>query len=187
MEFWENDVVKPVKKAVDLTKEWWSLDVIKKDLEEPEQKNTSLTDSDVKKRESNNDPLAKNPNTSAAGLYQITDAAKTDIIKFKPELKDKDYNLPEVQEEYRKVYKEVLSNQLKSKGVEVTVDNINRAWVIGAGGMSMLKNADSNLMLKDVLPESYFALDKNGNSINPNLENKTVNDFMNDPDPYSRK
>jgi len=151
------------------------------------QKNTSLTDSDVKKRESNNNPLAKNPNTSAGGLYQITDAAKTDIIKFKPELKDKDYNLPEVQEEYRKVYKEVLSNQLKSKGVEVNVDNINRAWVIGAGGMNMLKNADSNLMLKKVLPESFFALDKNGNSINPNLENKTVNDFMNDPDPYSRK
>lgn len=151
------------------------------------QKNTSLTDSDVKKRESNNNPLAKNPNTSAGGLYQITDAAKTDIIKFKPELKDKDYNLPEVQEEYRKVYKEVLSNQLKSKGVEVNVDNINKAWVIGAGGMSMLKNADSNLMLKEVLPESFFALDKNGNSINPNLENKTVNDFMNDPDPYSRK
>ena len=166
---------------------YWGLERHFKDQEKAEQKNTSLTDSDVKKRESNNDPLAKNPNTSAGGLYQITDAAKTDIIKFKPELKDKDYNLPEVQEEYRKVYKEVLSNQLKSKGVEVNVDNINKAWVIGAGGMSMLKNADSNLMLKDVLPESYFALDKNGNSINPNLENKTVNDFMNDPDPYSRK
>ena len=154
---------------------------------EEEKVSKSLTDKDVKQKESSGNPLAKNLNTSADGLYQITDAAKTDVIKFKPELKDKDYSLPEIQEEYRTVYKKVLSNQLKSKGVEVNIDNINRAWVIGAGGMKMLQDANPDSLLKDVLPKSYFKLDKNNNSINPNLENKTVKEFMNDPNPYSRK
>jgi hypothetical protein len=78
----------------------------------------------------------------------------------------------------------VLTNQLTTKGVEVNPDNINRAWVIGAGGMSILKDADPNALLKDVLPQSFFG--KDGNK-NPNLNNKTVKEFMNDPDPYSRK
>ena len=51
----------------------------------------------------------------------------------------------------------------------------------------MLQDANPDSLLKDVLPKSYFKLNKNNNSINPNLENKTVKEFMNDPNPYSRK
>ena len=91
-----------------------------------------------------------------------------------------------MQERYRTAYKGELARQLESKGVEVNEDNINRAWVIGAGGMKRLANADPDALLKDVLPASYFKKDKNGNSINPNLENKTVAYFMSDNDPYRR-
>jgi hypothetical protein len=52
--------------------------------------------------------------------------------------------------------------------------------------MSKLAKANPDALLKDVLPSSYFKKDKNGNSINPNLENKTVAYFMRDNDPYRR-
>ena len=138
----------------------------------------TLTDDDVKTRESSGNPLAQNPNTSARGLYQITSNARKDAEKFDKSLVGSDYDNPEVQERYRTAYKGELARQLESKGVEVNEDNINRAWVIGAGGMKRLAKADPNALLKDVLPASYFKKDKNGNSINPNLENKTVSYFM---------
>ena len=146
----------------------------------------TLTDDDVKARESSGNPLAQNPNTSARGLYQITSNARKDAEKFDKSLVGSDYDNPEVQERYRTAYKGELARQLESKGVEVSEDNINRAWVIGAGGMKRLAKADPNALLKDVLPASYFKKDKNGNSINPNLENKTVSYFMSNKDPYER-
>lgn len=146
----------------------------------------TLTDDDVKTRESSGNPLAQNPNTSARGLYQITSNARKDAEKFDKSLVGSDYDNPEVQERYRTAYKGELARQLESKGVEVNEDNINRAWVIGAGGMKRLAKADPNALLKDVLPASYFKKDKNGNSINPNLENKTVSYFMSNKDPYER-
>ncbi len=146
----------------------------------------TLTDDDVKTRESSGNPLAQNPNTSARGLYQITSNARKDAEKFDKSLVGSNYDDPEVQERYRTAYKGELARQLKSKGVEVNEDNINRAWVIGAGGMKRLTKADPNALLKDVLPASYFKKDKNGNSINPNLENKTVSYFMSNKDPYER-
>ena len=146
----------------------------------------TLTDDDVKTRESSGNPLAQNPNTSARGLYQITSNARKDAEKFDKSLVGSDYDNPKVQERYRTAYKGELARQLESKGVEVNEDNINRAWVIGAGGMKRLAKADPNALLKDVLPASYFKKDKNGNSINPNLENKTVSYFMSNKDPYER-
>ena len=128
----------------------------------------TLSDDDVKTRESSGNPLAQNPNTSARGLYQITSNARKDAEKFDKSLVGSDYDNPEVQERYRTAYKGELARQLESKGVEVNEDNINRAWVIGAGGMKRLAKADPNALLKDVLPASYFKKVKNGNSINPN-------------------
>jgi hypothetical protein len=146
----------------------------------------TLSDEDVRTRESSGNPLAQNPNTSARGLYQITSNARIDAEKFDKSLVGSNYDDPAVQERYRTAYKGELARQLKSKGVEVSEDNINRAWVIGAGGMKRLANANPNALLKDVLPASYFKKDKNGNSINPNLENKTVKYFMTHKDPYYR-
>tara|TARA_R110000822_G_scaffold14005_2_gene49388 strand:+ start:107 stop:673 length:567 start_codon:yes stop_codon:yes gene_type:complete len=185
---WWEQTVETVKeapqKAVEAVNNWWSLDRHFPKEEQPIVNTNTLTDADVKLKESNNDPLAENPNSTARGLYQMTDDARQEAIKFNPELKDKDYNDPLVQEEYRKAYNAVLTNQLSTKGVKTTPDNLNRAWVIGAEGMFILKDADPNDLLKAVLPKSFFG--KDGEK-NPNLNNKTVKEFMNDPDPYSRK
>ena len=149
--------------------------------------NPSLTDEDVAFKESKGNPAAQNPNTTASGLYQMTDDSRKDAENFDKSLVGSDYSDPKIQQKYRDVYIQVLSNQLKSKGVSVNPDNINRAWVIGAGGMSLLNKAKPEQMLMDVLPKSYFKKTKAGNYINPNLVGKSVEDFMNDPDPYYRK
>mgnify|MGYP003672249042 FL=1 len=149
--------------------------------------NPSLTDEDVAFKESKGNPAAQNPNTTASGLYQMTDDSRKDAENFDKSLVGSDYSDPKIQQKYRDVYIQVLSNQLKSKGVPVNTDNINRAWAIGAGGMSLLNKAKPEQMLMDVLPKSYFKKTKAGNYINPNLVGKSVEDFMNDPDPYNRK
>ena len=149
--------------------------------------NPSLTDEDVAFKESKGNPAAQNPNTTASGLYQMTDDSRKDAENFDKSLIGSDYSDPKIQQKYRDTYIQVLSNQLKSKGVPVNPDNINRAWVIGAGGMSLLNKAKPEQMLIDVLPKSYFKKNKAGNYINPNLVGKSVEDFMNDPDPYNRK
>ena len=61
----------------------------------------TLTDEDVKFRESSGNPLAQNPNTSARGLYQITSNARIDAEKFDKSLVGSDYDDPEVHEMYR--------------------------------------------------------------------------------------
>lgn len=149
--------------------------------------NPSLTDEDVAFKESKGNPAAQNPNTTASGLYQMTDDSRKDAENFDKSLVGSDYSDPKIQQKYRDTYIQVLSNQLKSKGVPVNPDNINRAWVIGAGGMSLLNKAKPEQMLIDVLPKSYFKKNKAGKYINPNLVGKSVEDFMNDPDPYNRK
>tara|TARA_R110000772_G_scaffold5746_1_gene20519 strand:- start:265 stop:840 length:576 start_codon:yes stop_codon:yes gene_type:complete len=149
--------------------------------------NPSLTDEDVAFKESKGNPAAQNPNTTASGLYQMTDDSRKDAENFDKSLIGSDYSDPSIQQKYRDTYIQVLSNQLKSKGVPVNTDNVNRAWVIGAGGMSLLNKAKPEQMLIDVLPKSYFKKNKAGNYINPNLVGKSVEDFMNDPDPYNRK
>ena len=79
----------------------------------------TLSDSDVKTRESSGNPLAQDPNTTARGLYQITSNARKDAEKFDNSLVGSDYDDPAVQERYRTAYKGELARQLESKGVEV--------------------------------------------------------------------
>ena len=57
----------------------------------------TLTDEDVKFRESSGNPLAQNPNTSARGLYQITSNARKDAEKFDKSLVGSNYDDPAVQ------------------------------------------------------------------------------------------
>lgn len=149
--------------------------------------NPSLTDEDVAFKESKRNTKAKNPNSTAFGIWQMTTDSKKDAEKFDKSLVGSDFSKAEVQQKYRTAYKGVLAKQLENKGVPVNLDNINRAWVIGAGGMAILNKAKPEQMLIDVLPSSYFEKNKVGNYINPNLVGKSVEDFMNDPDPYNRK
>lgn len=149
--------------------------------------NPSLTDEDVSFKESKGNTKAKNPNSTAFGKWQMTTDSRKDAEKFDKSLVGSDFSKAEVQQKYRTAYKGVLAKQLESKGVPVNPDNINRAWVIGAGGMAILNKAKPEQMLIDVLPSSYFKKTPAGNYINPNLVGKSVEEFMNDPDPYYRK
>jgi len=139
----------------------------------------TLGDDQIMAYESGGDPLAKNPNSSATGLYQMLEGARRDVEAKRPDLKNKDFNNPKVQEEYRGVYKDILSQQLKNKGVEPSEDNINRAWVVGASGLSNVVN-NPNAPLSATLGQKTV-------SINPNLQGKTGADFLSDTNPYSRK
>lgn len=140
----------------------------------------TLTDKQVMHYESAGDPLAKNPNSSAYGLYQMTDAARKDVETMFPTLALLDYRKPEVQDQYRQSYKSILRNRLVNRGIDPTDDDINRAWVVGDTGYSKIRSADPSLPLSAVLSADAVA-------INPNLQNKTVGEFLADPNPYSIK
>jgi len=132
----------------------------------------------VQAQESSGNPLAKNPNSSASGLYQMTNGAWVDAIKQNPELAKLDRTSVEAQQAGRDAYKEVLAKQLRSKGIEPTEEAIRKAWVVGAGGYANILNAD---------PNSPLAVSKDAIAINPNLQGKTNAEFIADANPYSRK
>jgi hypothetical protein len=138
-----------------------------------------LTDEQTRGYESNNNPAAKNPESSAYGLYQITDAAREDVHKVRPELAYQDFKQPKVQEEYRKEYKDILARRLEKKGIDVNLDNINRAWVVGDTGLEKIAKAEPTQYLEEILSDEAIAK-------NPNLWGKTVQHFMTDKNPYSR-
>ena len=132
----------------------------------------------VQAQESGGNPLAKNPNSSASGLYQMTNDAWKDAIKHNPTLANADRTTVETQQLGRDAYKEVLAKQLRDKGVEPTEEAIRKAWVVGAGGYANILNAD---------PNAPLALSKDTIAINPNLQGKTNAEFIADANPYSRK
>ncbi len=149
----------------------------------------AITDAEIRFKESSNNPKAQSVNSSAYGGYQMTKDSFTDAIKNNRKLEGLDKSDPANQELFKDSYRQVLRKQLEAKGVDpksIDRSTINRAWVVGAGGYNSLLNADRNLQLNEVLPKSYFALDKNGEPINPNLVNKTVGQFLDSNDPYSR-
>jgi len=140
-----------------------------------------LTDAQVIAKESSGNPLAKNPNSSAYGLYQMTDAARIDAVKVNPKLASMDYKDPLVQEQYRTAYKQSISNQLNSFGVDTkTLDenDYNRAWVVGPYGYSKIKSALPSTPLENILKPDAI-------SKNKNLQNKTAGEFLTNNDPYS--
>jgi hypothetical protein len=142
----------------------------------------SLTDTQVIQRESSNDPLAKNKDSSAFGLYQMTDAAREDAIVVNPKLAGMDYKDPAVQEQYRDAYKESIRRQLISKGVapdSIDDNMINQAWVVGPTGYDNVRRSQPNAPLG-------YSLSKSAIDTNPNLQNKTALDYLSSTDPYSR-
>lgn len=138
----------------------------------------NYSDSWTQSRESGGNPAAKNPNSSASGLYQMTNAAWKDAIGINPELAKLDKSNPQTQQMGRDAYKKVLANQLTARGIEPSEAAIAKAWVVGAGGLSAITKGD---------PNAPLSLSKEAIAINPNLQGKTNSDFLNDPDPYSRK
>jgi hypothetical protein len=132
----------------------------------------------VVSQESGGDVNAKNPNSSARGLYQMTDNAWKDAVLLNPALKSIDRTTAQGQQAGRDAYKEVLSKQLTSKGIVPTEEAIRKAWVVGAGGYANIFNGD---------PNAPLALSSEAIRINPNLQGKTNAEFIADANPYSRK
>jgi hypothetical protein len=109
----------------------------------------------------------------------MTDGAWTDAVRYDPSLASVDRKDPAAQTKARAAYKTFLAGALEKKGVEVTPDNINKAWVTGAGGLAkIVKNPDAPL--DATLGAGVVA-------INPNLKGKTGAEFLADADPYSVK
>jgi len=132
----------------------------------------------VMSQESNGKIDAKNPNSSARGLYQMTDNAWKDAVLQNPNLKGIDRTTAEGQQAGRDAYKEVLSKQLLAKGITPTEEAIRKAWVVGASGYSNVYNGK---------PDAPLSLSAEAIRINPNLQGKTNAEFLADPNPYSRK
>jgi len=131
--------------------------------------------------ESGGNPAARNPRSSALGLYQLTNAARQDVAREFPALANMDFSNPKVQEQYREGYKSILRNRLITQhGIDPDENDINRAWVVGDTGYARIRNSDPNLPLAAVLSPEAIA-------INPNLQNKTVGEFLSDPNPYTVK
>jgi hypothetical protein len=139
-----------------------------------------LTDAEVMARESGGKVDAKNPYSSAEGLYQITTAAKKDAERFDPSLKGTNFKEPLVQERYREAYKGFLKQDLSTKGIDANEHDINRAWVAGPTGYQKIYTADPATPLKNLVSAEAYAN-------NPNFWNKTAGEYLADRDPYSRK
>lgn len=141
--------------------------------------NSPLTEKEVMMRESGGNPTARNPNSSATGLYQMIGRARKDVESRRPDLRGSDFNNPMVQAQYRDTYKGILSERLSSRGIEPNDDLINKAWVVGDEGLAKIM-ANPGKTLDEVLGSKVT-------SINPNLKGKTVEEFLSDKDPYTRK
>lgn len=121
---------------------------------------------------------SKNPNSSAYGLYQMTDAAWTDAEKVNPVLKGVNRSNAANQELAREAYVESVRRQLTDLKIEPSEAAIAKSWVVGAKGYSRILKGD---------PNAPLSLDPKVIAINPNLQNKTNKQFLDDPDPYSRR
>jgi hypothetical protein len=140
----------------------------------------SMSKQDVMMAESGGNPLARNPQSSATGLYQMIGAAREDVEAVRPDLRRKDFSDPKVQEEYRTTYRTLLTDRLTSSKIDPTEDNLNRAWVVGSAGLAKIANSDPDARLDKVLGSKVT-------DINPNLRGKTAGEFMRDTNPYSVK
>jgi len=81
-------------------------------------------------RESGGDANARNPKSSASGLYQFTDATYRGVLARNPELEGASKNDPRVAEAHRKE----LARVLQSQGIEPNNQNLYMSWFLGAGG-----------------------------------------------------
>lgn len=110
--------------------------------------------------ESNGDPLAKNPRSSASGLGQFTNATWLALIKSeKPELaKDRtDSELLALRADKNLSREMVTANRVRNtaaltkEGIEPTAGNVYLAHFLGAGDAALVLKAAPNTPVADIL------------------------------------
>ena len=126
----------------------------------------------IRAAESGGNPNAKNPRSSATGLYQWTDATWADMMRKHPELgltPDGRGN-PDQEEKAIRAFTAGNADVLKSAGIEPTGGNLYAAHFLGAGGArNVLSQPDDASVASLVGPEVVKA--------NPFLQGMSVGDF----------
>lgn len=91
--------------------------------------------------ESNSNPNAKNPLSTASGQYQITDGSHENTIANHPELKGQDKNSPAVMDAYTEDNRAALAKMI---GREPNALDMRTAHLMGATGAARFLLADPN-------------------------------------------
>lgn len=126
----------------------------------------------IKGAESSGDPNAKNPNSSATGLYQITDGTWQGLAQKHPDLGLTPDGRTDPMQQEKAVRALTTDNMmaLRQSGQPVNPGTLYAAHFLGAGGASqVLGLPDNTPMVSAVPPEVLQA--------NPNLQGMTVGDF----------
>jgi hypothetical protein len=128
------------------------------------------------KYESSGNPVAKNPNSSAFGLHQMTTAAVEDARRFNPALASVPYDAnPDNQKQYVQAYEGYIGKQVGTDDKSV----IDKAWFVGPGGYKAIANADPSTPLEKLLSPNAIKHNKA-------LQGTTAGEFMSRTNPYAR-
>jgi len=122
--------------------------------------------------ESGGNPNAKNPNSSAEGLYQFLEPTWNGLMASHPELglTPDGRSDPAQQERAMRVFTADNARTLKSAGIGIDPGSLYAAHFLGAGGASKVLQGDPNSPVSAyVSPEVITA--------NPQLGNMTVGQF----------
>lgn len=128
----------------------------------------------VKAAESGGNPNARNPNSTAGGLYQFTEGTWNDLAGRNPGLgltPDGRFD-PQQQERAMRAFTDQNAGVLSDAGIPINPSNLYAAHFLGAGGASgVLRLPDEAPISTAVSPAAIKA--------NPFLANMTAKDFRN--------
>jgi hypothetical protein len=139
------------------------------------------TNTAISKLESGGDYAAKNPQSTAAGMYQVTDATFNGLKKNYPELpqvtREEYLKNPEAQQLYQGALRSENKNALKKYGHDITPTNEYIMHWAGAPKGNALLSADpetklSNLFNNDTLAKNRLTPDMTVGEFKGNIETK---------------
>ena len=106
--------------------------------------------------ESRNNPNAQNPNSSAYGLYQITDPAYADMQRLHPNANYSGKNDPQLASDYTALN----AKALEAAKIPVNDTTLYAAHVLGAHGAIQFLKTPPNTPVNQVLPEALINTNK---------------------------